>query len=164
MTCWYPWFLCDTEASYVTSCFIRGVRFYTTHIVDVSNNCHISPHNSYVWVIAAQKMKFSVKDFFSKCDQIRGLLRIWSHLLKISLMENFIFCSVNKILIALKCPALVKFCNFFLTVLIKKFQNILNNSSTWALRIGYCRKIKIWSCFKCIYKDSMGYFSLKCDN
>ena len=79
MTCWYPWFLCNTEASYVTSCFIRGVRFYTTHIVDVSNNCHISPHNSYVWVIAAQKMKFFVKDFFSKCDQIRGLLRIWSH-------------------------------------------------------------------------------------
>ena len=30
----------------------------------------------------AQKMKFSVKDFFSKCDQIRKKLRIWSHLLK----------------------------------------------------------------------------------
>ena len=36
----------------------------------------------------AQKMKFSNKDFFSKCDQ---KLRIWSHLLKKSLMENFIF-------------------------------------------------------------------------
>ena len=30
----------------------------------------------------AQKMKFSIKDFFSKCDQIRRKLRIWSHLLK----------------------------------------------------------------------------------
>ena len=43
----------------------------------------------------AQKMKFSIKDFFSKCDQIRNLLRIWSHLLKKSLMENFIFCAVT---------------------------------------------------------------------
>ena len=39
-------------------------------------------------------MKFSIKDFFSKYDQIRRKLRIWSHLLKKSLMENFIFCAV----------------------------------------------------------------------
>ena len=36
-------------------------------------------------------MKFSIQDFFSKCSQIRSLLRIWSHLLKKYLMENFIF-------------------------------------------------------------------------
>ena len=37
----------------------------------------------------AQKMKFSITDFFSK-------LRIWSYLLKKSLLENFIFlCSKN---------------------------------------------------------------------
>ena len=40
-------------------------------------------------------MKFSIKDFFSKCDQIRRKLRIWSHLLMKSLMENFIFCPVK---------------------------------------------------------------------
>ena len=40
-------------------------------------------------------MKFTIKDFFSKCDQIYGKLRIWSHLLKKSLMENIIFCAVN---------------------------------------------------------------------
>ena len=39
-------------------------------------------------------MKFSIKNFFSKCDQICGNLRIWLHFLKKSLMENFIFCSV----------------------------------------------------------------------
>ena len=39
-------------------------------------------------------MKFSNKDFFSKCDQIRRKLWIWSHLLKKPLMENFIFCAV----------------------------------------------------------------------
>ena len=40
------------------------------------------------------KNKFSSKDLFSKCDQIRSVQRIWSRLLKKSLMENFIFvCS-----------------------------------------------------------------------
>ena len=34
---------------------------------------------------------FSIKYFFSKCDQILSFLRIWLHLLKKSLMENFIF-------------------------------------------------------------------------
>ena len=41
-----------------------------------------------------QKMKFSIKGFLSKCDQIRSFLWICSHLLKKSLMENFIFCAV----------------------------------------------------------------------
>ena len=40
-------------------------------------------------------MKFSMKDFFGKCDQIRSFLRIWSHLPKKSLMENFMFCALN---------------------------------------------------------------------
>ena len=39
-------------------------------------------------------MKFSIQDFFGKSDQIRSFLRIWSYLLKKSLMENFIFCAV----------------------------------------------------------------------
>ena len=39
-------------------------------------------------------MKSSIKDFFSKCDQIYRKLQIWSHLLKKSLMGNFIFCVV----------------------------------------------------------------------
>ena len=35
------------------------------------------------------------ENFFSRYDQIRSLLWIWSHLLKKSLMENFIFCAVS---------------------------------------------------------------------
>ena len=31
-------------------------------------------------------MKFSIKDFFSKCEQIRSFLQILSYLLKKSLM------------------------------------------------------------------------------
>ena len=42
--------------------------------------------------ITAQNMKFSIKDFFSKFDQIRSLLQIWSHLLKKSLTKN-VMCS-----------------------------------------------------------------------
>ena len=45
--------------------------------------------------ITAQKMMFSIKNFFSKCDQIRSFLRIWSHLLKKSFIKLFIFCAVN---------------------------------------------------------------------
>ena len=39
----------------------------------------------------AQNMKFSIKDFFSKCDQTA----VWSRLLNKSLMENFISCAVS---------------------------------------------------------------------
>ena len=42
-------------------------------------------------------MKLSIKDFFSKCDQIRSFLRIWYHLLKKILMENFIFLAVKSL-------------------------------------------------------------------
>ena len=47
-----------------------------------------------MFYLTAQKMKFSITDFFSKCDQIRRKMRIWPHLLKKSLMENFILYSV----------------------------------------------------------------------
>ena len=38
-------------------------------------------------------------DLFSKCDQIRSLLRIWSDLIKKSLNENFsaVYIHINKI-------------------------------------------------------------------
>ena len=41
-----------------------------------------------------KKMKFCIKNFFSKCDQIRTKLWIWSHLLMKSLMKNCIICAV----------------------------------------------------------------------
>ena len=39
----------------------------------------------------AQKMKFSTKEFFSKCDQIHSFLPIWSQLLKKPLLETSFF-------------------------------------------------------------------------
>ena len=48
-------------------------------------------------------MKFSIKDFLSTYDhdQISSFLRIWSNLLKKSLTEKFIFCSVLVFLVKL---------------------------------------------------------------
>ena len=36
----------------------------------------------------ARKLTFSINGFFSKCDQIRRFLQIWSHLPKKCLMEK----------------------------------------------------------------------------
>ena len=36
-------------------------------------------------------MKFYIKDFFGKCDQIRSFPRLWLHLQKKCLIENSIF-------------------------------------------------------------------------
>ena len=63
-------------------------------------------------------MKFFIKDFFSRCDQIRSFLRIWSHLLKKSLMENFIFCAV--------------FVQTLLKIAMKVFRNF--QSKLWFMR------------------------------
>ena len=39
-----------------------------------------------------KKMKFSIEDFISKCGKFRSF---WSHLLKKSLMKNFILCAMS---------------------------------------------------------------------
>ena len=67
---------------------------------------------SHLRCFTAQKMKFSIKDFFSKCDQIRSFLQIWSHLLKKYLMKNFNFCAVfervlTKFLLSVHCSFLL---------------------------------------------------------
>ena len=79
-------------------CF-RGKKFRVTYIFRFSSFkgfdilTLIFNLKSQVY-ITAQKMMFSIKDLFSKFDQIRSFLQIWSHLRKKSLMENFIFCAV----------------------------------------------------------------------
>ena len=47
-------------------------------------------------------MKFSMKGFFSKCDRARSFLLIWLHLLKKSLMGEFIFCVVKLTILQLQ--------------------------------------------------------------
>ena len=53
---------------------------HRTYLIAV--NCQVLQNG----ISTAQKMKFSIKDFFSKSDQIRSFLRIWSDLLKKSLI------------------------------------------------------------------------------
>ena len=55
----------------------------------------------FIWVLFQKRRHYkknevSIKDFFSKCDQIHRNLRIWLHLLKKFLMEKFIFCAVRR--------------------------------------------------------------------
>ena len=65
---------------------------FLSNILDIWQG---SECTSKIFIIhIAQKIKFFIKDFFSKCDQIRSFLRIWLYLLKKSLIENFIFCGV----------------------------------------------------------------------
>ena len=64
-----------------------------------------------------QKKKFSMKDFFSKCDQIRSFLRSCSHFLKKSLTENFSFCAMTTI----------HFCSMFY---IKSYMNLTEKQFT----------------------------------
>ena len=75
----------------------------------------------------AQKVKFSIKDFFSKCDQI---LWIWSHLLKKFLMENFIFCTVkwlNTLRSTLHKHVKLNVSNFFNLQILSKEKNFRSN-------------------------------------
>ena len=59
-----------------------------------------------LWLLlfaSCTKMKFSIKDFFSKSEQICRKLWIWAHLLKKSLIENFVFCAVAIALASVFC-------------------------------------------------------------
>ena len=83
----------------INFCFYRKLFF--TNVVSSS-----LPWNLFlVWSSYSasftlhKKMKFSIIDFFSKCDQIRSFcsfLRIWSHLPKKSLMEIFTFAQCQR--------------------------------------------------------------------
>ena len=63
------------------------------------------------WVPLYQFINVGIKDFFNECDQIRSFLRIWSHLLKKALMENFIFCAVGKRVKSTNSILLIQTCN-----------------------------------------------------
>ena len=93
-------------------------------------------------------MKFSLKDFFSNCDQIRSFLRIWSHLLKKSLMENVIFlCSVLKTLVNLS------------KIRKQKSKDLQLNKKTWKRAVNqivprnfsWWSKNNLFTCFSNIF-------------
>ena len=70
---------------------VKWKFFYMYKFTVRSFSCKLVFLEIIVIIDTIQKMKFSIKDFVSKCDQIHSFLRIWSHVLKKSLMANFIF-------------------------------------------------------------------------
>ena len=79
--------------------FFSPSFFYFNNLLHICGIFKLQRLWNKSWILVlkltGQKMKSPIKDFFSKCDQIRRKLRIWSHLLKKSLMEDFIFCAVT---------------------------------------------------------------------
>ena len=85
----------------------------------------------FIVYYTAKKMTFSIKDFFSKCDQTRRKLRIWSRFLKKSLMlrKRRIF-------------------SFFCTVLVKTFfqlQNLILEKSIWLTHLSQTSMMKLFA-------------------
>ena len=76
----------DIKFSYIGPCMFQHLKIsffkrdFSEKIKTLCQGCNYT----------AQKMKFFIKNLFSKCDQIREL-RVCSYLLKKSLIENFIF-------------------------------------------------------------------------
>ena len=49
-------------------------KYFLVQCYDVAASCS--------FIATAEKMKFAIKDFFGKCDQVSTFLRIWKLLLK----------------------------------------------------------------------------------
>ena len=83
-------------------------------------------------MLTTQIMSFFIKNFFCKHDQIR----IWSHYLKKSLMQNFILCAVAYHYSRVRGP--IKFRSspsqmFFKKGVLKNFVNFSGKHLCWSL-------------------------------
>ena len=73
----------------------KQIPIETFFKIATGNTWEVCPSDAINMIsTTARKTKLSSKDLLSKYDQILRKLRIWSHLLKKSLTENFIFCTV----------------------------------------------------------------------
>ena len=95
----------------------------------------------YQGIYQCTKMKFSIKDFFSKCDKIRRL----ADLLKKLLMENFIFCAVN-----VTC-VIYNFNSFQINIPLLKKQTL----EVFSKKKGNLAPPQVFSCKTCrIFKNT----------
>ena len=91
----------------VSKCGVFSGRYFPTFGLNMeSYEAFLENFTEWMFVVTGfrriyhtlhKKMNFSIKDFFSKCDQICSFMWIWSHLMMKSLMENFIFCALTKL-------------------------------------------------------------------
>ena len=83
------------------------------------------------------KMKFSIKDFLRKCDQIRKKIRSWSHLLKKSIIESFIFCAVQYFILHTKIAVTQDWLSLELqTWCVAQFSTTSTIQKTWKNTLG----------------------------
>ena len=88
-----------SENAMMASCNARRIsRFLETFRSNEASTICDEQH------VHCSEKKFSIKDFFSKFDQIRSFLHIWSDLLKKSLMGNFIFYAMMSETVSLSVP------------------------------------------------------------
>ena len=93
-----------------------------------------------------EKLKFSIKDFFGKCDQIRSFLRIWSHLLRKPLMKNFIFCAVQDFDICFHSFIERYFgTNLMLNSVQSRPKLIIHQSFMWRSATSYHKRVSVLS-------------------
>ena len=92
---WLSCFLANF-AKFIRTHFLQSTLGWLLLQIEKTENHHESLSKSLALYSSstAEKMNFSIKDFLSKCDQIRRKLRILSYLLKKSLIEIFIFLAV----------------------------------------------------------------------
>ena len=89
-----------------------------------------------------QKLKFSIKDFSSKSDQICRKLRTWSHWLEKSLMANFIFWNhwvapqLTQPLIILRSIKWISGTPFFIDFLLQNWFSWKNQVTILLLQYG----------------------------
>ena len=88
---WFSWWTENRSNSWPKG--IPGTAQQNSQVSKLGLDVTSKLSTNYLLLLYAlqKKMKFSSKNFFSKCDQFHRFLCIWSNLLKKSLMENFIF-------------------------------------------------------------------------
>ena len=78
--------------TFQTNCKVApAVEFIFTYSAGRNLIDLLETTSSHLGNNTAQGVKIPIEYFFNKCDQIHSFLRIWSHLLKKTLMENFFF-------------------------------------------------------------------------
>ena len=87
----------QNESKYSWFSIAPPISFYSAACITQPYLLHINTNSGGVFLMStAQKMKFSIENFFSKCDPIRSFLWIWSHLMKKSLInEKLHFCALK---------------------------------------------------------------------
>ena len=86
---------CENQASVWSLLGVRStVNFWSViYFPCLSKVCSMLHHGSVQQVHTAEKVKFSIKDFFSKCDQTAVSCGFGHIYWRNPLMENFIFCA-----------------------------------------------------------------------